>query len=365
MPAIRAPRKSPRQNQVGIRDVASCARVSIATVSRTFNNVATVSQKSAKRIWSAANKLNYYPNNQARALASGRSRMIGLVVADITNPFFSEIVHIFQETALQHNYQVLITSILQHESRMGVPLQRMLEHKIEGAVVMTSQIEEIHLQELTRRKIPLVLLGRSRHGPHSSNIQVDFLHGIRQAVQHLVALRHERIGFISGPLAFKTSLARRDAFLNAMRELGIAVDLDLMLEGDHTPAGGERTFEQMMKLAKMPTAILCSNDMTALGVMKNSIAEGIDVPQNLSIIGFDNIRIAEYISPALTTIELSQEGLAKMAFHALLKDIGGNVDAAIGIQYELKTNLILRETTRLNRHSRKETWKLYGPIRAR
>lgn len=302
--------------------------------------------------------LNYYPNNQARALASGRSKIVGLIVADITDPFFSEIVHIFQETARQHNYEVLISSTQRQESRTNVVVQRILEYKVEGLAVLTSQIDEIRLQELTRGKVPLVLLGCSREGLHPSNIRVDFLHGIRQAVQHLAALRHERIGFISGPLRLKSSVARRDAFLTALRELEIAVCPDLIVEGDHTPAGGQRTFEQLMKLTKVPTAILCSNDMTALGVMKKCFAEGIDVPQNLSLIGFDNIRIAEYMSPALTTIELSQEGLAEMAFHALLKDISRTVGAAIGNQYELKTNLILRETTRLNPHSRKGTWKL-------
>jgi LacI family transcriptional regulator len=365
MPATRETRTSRRESLVGIREIASRAKVSIATVSRTLNNVSTVSRKSAKRIWSVANKLNYYPNNQARALASGRSRMIGLMVADITDPFFSEIVHIFQETALQHNYEVLITSAQRQESRMGVAVQRMLEYKIEGAVIMTSQIDEMHLQALAQRKVPLVLLGGSRSVSHSSSIGVDFLHGIRQAVQHLVALRHERIGFITGPLVFKSSAAPRDAFLSAMRELGIAVDCDLIVEGDHTPAGGERALEQLMNLAKIPTAIMCSNDMTALGVMRKSFAVGIDVPQDLSVIGFDNIRIAEYLSPALTTIELSQEGLAKTAFHALMKDIGGNAGNAIGTQYELKTNVILRETTRLNPHPGKETRKLARSSQAR
>jgi DNA-binding LacI/PurR family transcriptional regulator len=361
VPAMRVRKQSRGEFTVGIREIASRAKVSIATVSRTLNNVSTVSRKSAKRIWNVANKLNYYPNNQARALASGHSRMVGLIVADLTDPFFSEIVHIFQETALQHNYEVLITSTQRQESRMSVAVQRMLECKIEGVVVMTSQIAEVHLQELTQHQVPLVLLGGPRNTSHSSNIQIDFLSGIRQAAQHLVALRHERIAFITGPLVFQSSVARRDAFLRSMRELAMAVDRDLIVEGDHTPEGGERALEQLLKLVKMPTAILCSNDMTALGVMRKCFGEGIDVPQDLSVIGFDNIRISEYMSPALTTIDLSQERLAKTAFLALMKDISGNVGNALGTQYDLKTNLILRETTHLNLHPEKETRKLAIP----
>jgi LacI family transcriptional regulator len=333
---------------MNIREIAKRANVSTATVSRTINRVANVKPHLAKRVWKAVEELGYFPSMQARALVSGKSRTFGLIVSEITNPFFPEIVHVFEETALQHNYEVLLTSTVHDRDRMKIAVRRMLEHRVEGVAIVTFGMEESLLDDLRLRKVPLVFVDVGPQRPYVSNIRIDYLQGIRQAVQHLAALRHTRIGFIAGPLALKSAVARQQAFLSAMAEIGMAVDASLVVQGNHTLESGAAAFAELLQLPDRPTAVICSNDMTAIGVMRKSHSEKIVIPRDLSVIGFDNIRITEYTLPPLTTIEMSQREIARLAFAALLQDVQREKPNAEGTEYVLKTSLVLRESTALN-----------------
>ncbi|MGB2678453.1 MAG: LacI family DNA-binding transcriptional regulator [Candidatus Acidiferrum sp.] len=333
---------------MNIHEIAKRARVSTATVSRTINRVPTVKPQLAKRVWKAVEELGYFPSMQARALVSGRSRTFGLIVSEITNPFFPEIVHVFEETALQHNYEVLLTSTVHDTERMKIAVRRLLEHRVEGVAVMTFGMEEPLLNDLKLRNVPLVFVDVGPERPYASNIRIDYLQGIRQAVQHLAAMRHERIAFITGPLQLKSAKSRRDAFLLSMNEIGMNVPAEFIVQGDHTQEGGERAFEKLLQLPERPTAVMCSNDMTAMGVMRKSHAEKISIPQDLSLVGFDDIWLTEYMLPPLTTIEMSQTELARIAFHALLQDVQREKPNPKGTEYVLRTNLVLRESTSLN-----------------
>jgi LacI family transcriptional regulator, galactose operon repressor len=330
---------------MNIREIAKRARVSTATVSRTINRIPTVHPQLARRVWKVVKELGYFPNTQARALVSGRSRTFGLIVSEITNPFFPEIVHVFEDVAVQHNYEILLTSTVHDPERMKISVRRMLEHRVEGVAVMTFGMEESLLDDLKLRNVPLVFVDVGPARPRVSNIRIDYLHGIRQGVQHLAALRHERIAFISGPLTLKSAVARRDAFLRSMQEIGLRADSQLIIEGDHTLEGGEKAFSALRGLRSRPTAILCSNDMTAIGVMRKSYEEGIAVPTDLSVVGFDNIHLAQYILPPLTTIEMSQAELGRIAFQALLHEVQRETPSPKGTEYVLKTNLVLRDST--------------------
>jgi LacI family transcriptional regulator len=333
---------------MNIREIAKRARVSTATVSRTINRHPSVQPQLAKRVWRIIEELGYFPNTQARALVSGRSRIFGLIVSEITNPFFPEIVRVFEETALQHNYEILVTSTVHDPERMKTSVRRMLEHRVEGVAVMTFGMEESLLDDLKLRNVPLVFVDVGPPRPRVSNLRIDYLHGIRQAVQHLAALRHERIAFITGPLALKSALARKDAFVRSMSEIGMACDPELIIEGDHTLEGGEGAFAKLLNGRLRPTAILCSNDMTAIGVMHKCYSEKIGVPRDLSVIGFDNIHLSQYILPPLTTIEMSQTELGRLAFQALLHDVQRETPNPKGTEYVLKTSFVLRDSTAMN-----------------
>jgi len=331
-----------------IREIAKRARVSTATVSRVVNRVPTVNPQMAKRVWNVIEELGYYPNTSARALVSGRSRIFGLIISDITNPFFPEIVQVFEAIAVQHRYEILLSSTSHDPVRMESSVRRMIERRVEGVAVLTFGMEEPLLEHLHVREVPLVFVDVGPQRPWVSNIKIDYLHGIRQAVQHLAALRHEVIAFISGPLKLKSALARQQAFLRSMREIGIEVDPALMVEGDHTMEGGMAAFSKLLQKSVRPTAVICSNDMTAIGVMRKSNEDQIGIPQDLSVIGFDDIRLAQFVIPPLTTMQMSQAELARLAFDALMADVEREVPSPSGTEYVLKTNLVLRQSTRLN-----------------
>ena len=328
-----------------IREIAKRARVSTATVSRTINRIPTVNPTLAKRVWKVVDELGYYPNVQARALVSGRSRIFGLIVSEIINPFFPEIVQVFETIAVQHDYEILLTSTVHDPLRMETSVRRMLERRVDGVAVMTFGMEELLLEDLKVRNVPLVFVDVGPARPRVSNIRIDYLHGIRQAVQHLAALRHRQIAFITGPLNLKSAAARRNAFVESMHEIGLAVAPELIVEGDHSLEGGRNAMAALGKAQTRPTAIVCSNDMTAIGVMRQSYEEKISIPRDLSVIGFDDIRLAQFILPPLTTVQMSQSELAKLAFHALLSEVLRRTPAPHGTEYTLETKLILREST--------------------
>lgn len=330
-----------------IREIAKRARVSTATVSRAINHVPTVNAQLAKRVWNVIEELNYYPNTQARALVSGRSRIFGLIISEITNPFFPEIVRVFERIAVQHHYEILLTSTGNDPKRMEAAVRRMMERRVEGVAVMTFGMEEVLLEDLKLRKVPLVFADVGTSGPHISNIRIDYLHGIRQAVQHLAALRHQKIAFVSGPLHLKSAEARKQAFLRSMGEIGLEVEPSFMIQGTHTIEGGIAALSQLLSLPQRPTAVMCSNDMTALGVMRKSYEVGISIPQDLSVVGFDDIHLAQFVLPALTTVQMSQAELAQLAFSALLREVQGDTPANTGAEYLLTTHLVLRESTHL------------------
>src|SRR3984885_14785051 len=328
-----------------IREIAKRAKVSTATASRAINRVPTVNPQLAKRVWSVVEELGYYPNTQARALVSGRSRIFGLIVSEITNPFFPEIVQVFERIAVQHDYEILLTSTGNDPKYMESSVRRMIERRVDGVAIMTFGMEEVLLEDLKLRKVPLVFVDVGPPRPRVSNIRIDYLNGIRQAVQHLAALRHSRIAFISGPVHLKSAIARRSAFQTSMAEIGLSPDL--IVVGDHRMDGGMRALVELSRLSNRPTAVLCSNDMTAIGVMREAYDRNIKIPEDLSVVGFDDIRLAEFTIPPLTTVQMSQHELAKIAFQALLNEVEDEAPSREHRNYELTTSLVLRRSTAL------------------
>jgi LacI family transcriptional regulator len=330
-----------------IREIAKRAKVSTATVSRTINRIPTVDPQLAKRVWKVVDELGYYPNTHARALVSGKTRLFGLIVSEITNPFFPEIVQSFENIAVQHNYEILLTSTIHDPKRMENSVRRMIERRVEGVAVLTFGMEESLFDGLRFRKVPLVFVDVGPAMSGVSNIRIDYQNGIRQAVQHLAALRHERIAFVTGPLHLKSAQARKFAFEEAMREIGMPVATAFVVEGDHTMEGGMKAVASLASLSPRPTAILCSNDMTAIGAMREAYDIGIEIPRELSVVGFDDVRLAQFMTPPLTTVQMSQSELATLAFKALLAEVEREEHSATGTEYVLRTSLVLRKSTAL------------------
>ena len=333
------------EERMDIRTIARAANVSIATVSRTINHVTTVNPKIAKRVWEVIEELDYFPNTQARALVSGRSRLFGLIVSEITNPFFPELIQGFEDIAVEHGYEILVSSTNYDPKRMTHCIRRMLERKVEGVAVMTFGIEEPLLDQLAKRKVPLVFIDVAPERPGISLLKVDYQHGIRQAVQHLAALGHRDIAFITGPAKLHSAQSRTAAFSKSLKECGILPDPAWIVKGDHTLEGGIAAMEQLLSLSPTPTAVMCSNDMTAIGVLHKLYRAGLRVPDDLSVIGFDDIHIAQVTIPPLTTIQMSRYELARAAFTALCTHVEGSEESIPRREYDIPTDLIVREST--------------------
>lgn len=328
---------------MNIKEVAKIARVSTATVSRTINGSDKVTPETAERVNRAIEALNYYPNHNARALGSGRSRLYGLIISDITNPFFPDLVKGFEDVAVKHGMEVIVANTGYNSDRMKICVQRMLERKVDGVAIMTSEMDKQLIQEFSKRRIPLVFLDTGTPSAGVSNITIDYSEGIHQAVRHLVELNHKHIAFISGPMELASARTRKNAFLNAMQQNDIRLNPKLIQEGNHKIDGGYAAMERLLKLSEPVTAVLSSNDLTAIGAIRSLQHHHLQIPQDISIVGFDDIEISTYTHPALTTVKLSRIEIATHAFNAL-HTANQRLDKQ-GSGYAIHPQLVVREST--------------------
>ena len=324
-----------------IHAVAKHARVSIATVSRVINGSETVNRNLANRVQKAIAELGYTPNSHARTLVSGRSRIIGLIVTLITNPFYPEIIQNFETLAAQRGYDILIGSTNYHSESQLDCLRRMEERKVDGVALMTFGSDEELLRALVDRGLPVVTVGTSELSGVEP-VHIDFGRGVREAVQHLAALGHRRMAFISGPLHVDNSRARQQAFLEGMGEIGVRVPKAYLVEGDHSMESGFQAAETLITLPERPTAILCSNDMTAIGALHAVSGRRLQVPKDISIVGFDDIHMAQFTVPPLTTVRMSAETIARTALDTLIPLIERKEATR---QETVQTRLVVRQTT--------------------
>jgi len=328
-----------------IRTVAALAKVSIATVSRTINGSPAVSERLSKRVWQAIEHLNYFPNTHARTLVSGRSRLFGIIVENITNPFFPELIQSFEEIAVANGYEILVSSSNSNPAVLTTCVRRMLERKVEGVAVLTFGEEEPVLDQLAFRDIPMVLAEFKLNDPKASTILLDYSTGIRAAVDHLAQLGHSKIGFLAGPHKLHSAVTRENDFHTAMQGAGLPVQKKWVIECDHTLKGGVVGFGKLQSLAARPTALICSNDMIAIGVLRAAYMKGLRVPQDLSVIGLDDIDFAEFTLPPLTTIRLSRSELAHAAFEALRQQAEEPGKPGLKHEFLVSTSLVVRGST--------------------
>ena len=328
-----------------IRAVAALAKVSIATVSRTINGSPVVSERLSKRVWQAIEQLNYFPNTHARTLVSGRSRLFGIIVENITNPFFPELIQSFEEVAVANGYEILVSSSNSDPAVLTTCVRRMLERKVEGVAVLTFGEEEPVLDQLAFHDVPIVLAEFKLSDPKASTIVLDYSTGIRAAVDHLAAMGHRKIGFLAGPHKLHSAITRQNDFQTAMQMTKMPIQKKWIIECDHTLKGGVVGFGKLQELPTRPTAVICSNDMTAIGVLRAAYLQGLRVPQDLSVIGLDDIDFAEFTLPPLTTIRLSRSDLARAAFDALRQHAENPAKPGLQREFLVSTSLVVRGST--------------------
>jgi DNA-binding LacI/PurR family transcriptional regulator len=330
---------------VDIRDIAKRARVSIATVSRTINRVPSVKPLLARRVWQVVNEQGYYPNTHARSLVSGKSRIFGIITPGICHPFYASIVEQFQVLAEEHNYEVILSTTGENSECLRAGIRRMMERRAEGIVIVGIDATEEIVSEISHEHIPLVFADLAITDPPGTKIHIDYLNGIRQAVQHLAALRHKRIAFVAGPTSSSSAVARKNSFERSMEETELRLESRLLLTGEHSIKSGTDAVAKFARFSEPPTAVICSSDLIAVGVLQEAHSRKISVPRDLSVVGIEDSRLAQFTVPPLTTVRVPQHKLAERAFSALHRDVGTRPFRSEEEGWEVTTELVLRSST--------------------
>jgi len=325
-----------------IKDIASEAGVSTATVSHVINNTRFVSEAVRDRVLKAIELHDYYPNAHARSLASGSSRILGLVISDIANPFFPELVKSIEAAAFEHGYDVFLSNTNYDAERTSHYVRRLIERKVAGVAVMTSEMDKSLIDELARREVSAVFLDSGAAGLHMSNLRVCYAEGIKQAILHLIELGHRNVAFISGLPHLRSAKRRLEAFRQTMQTV-LPDAPEQIYMGDFRIGGGKRAALEILAAFELPTAVVAANDLMAFGAISEFRRAGLNVPRDISVVGFDDIAFSSLIEPALTTVNLPLGELGRLAVEALMTTLSSPTQH--GIELSIPTQLVIRNST--------------------
>jgi len=324
-----------------IHDVAEAAGVSTATVSNVLNKTGKVGRKTRQLVLSTVKRLGYIPNVHARHLASRDSRTLGIIVSDIENPFFPEVIKSFEDRARQLGYDAILSDTSYDPRRTQQAAERMIRHNVRGVAVMTSEISLRLIHELARRRIAVTFLDLAPARGYISNLRIDYVSGVEQIVQYLHKQGHRRIAFVAGKPKLKSNVARLQAYEKCMKKLGL--EPGPVLQGDLRFEGGLAAGLAIGKLSPRPTAVMAINDLTAVGVIKGLMKSGCRIPQDISVTGFDDTRLAEYSNPSITTVDVHRDKLGQIAADALHEL--STSDNPHGKDYQISAELIVGDSS--------------------
>lgn len=324
-----------------IRDVAERAKVSTATVSRVLNGSPLVDEKTRRRVLEISEELNYYRNASAQRLRKGgRSDFYGLIISDITNPVFPEMIKGFETAAAEGGYDLFLCATNYDASRTQAAVRKMIENGVRGVAIMTSSVGVEVAEELAKRQIAVVLLDIDVSKPLIDNISIDYSGGVGEALDHLKCLGHRSIAFLAGQKGRRSAHRYRETVVKAIRDHGLK--LNQILECDQSLEGG-RAAASTLAGKSMPSAILCINDFTAIGLMAALHELDIRVPEDVSIIGCEDIYLSSFVNPPLTTVRLDRMSLGKMAFSVLSGMPQRNKERTK--ELKMSTHLVIRGST--------------------
>lgn len=328
-----------------IRDVARHASVSVATVSHVINGTHYVSPELESRVQEAIEALDFRPNRLAAALSTRNIPLLALVVPDISNPFWSSVARAVQDATDADNYSVIVCSTdgaLEREERF----LKSLSGWVSGLLIHPYHVTHKHVSQHMRASIPVVILGEfvdnQMIAPQWDRVGGSNTRAAQAAVEHLIDLGHKRIGVIQGLPGTPTSIARLEGVYEAFKAAGLEVVEELLVHGDYTYEGGRQAMEDLLAKNTPPTAIFCANDLSALGALQAAQQQGCKVPDDISIVGFDDITLAASTSPPLTTIRQSPSELGSVGAQLLMEQIKGRSEAK---QVSLEFSLIIRDST--------------------
>ncbi|MBV9154693.1 MAG: LacI family DNA-binding transcriptional regulator [Acidobacteriaceae bacterium] len=331
---------------VSIKDIARIAGVSHSTVSRALRNSPLIPERTARRIQQIARERGYSASAVARSLVTRKTQTMGVVVTSIADPFNGEIVEGIEEAANQSGYSVILaTSQADPEREMAV-VRSFQERRVDGILVASSRVGSLYMPLLGEMEIPIVLLNNQSAGTFAHAVTIDNVDGAFQATWHLLQLGHRRIAYIGDRFGLQSDVERLKGYRKALTQAGLTFSEKLVAHGDGKSRGAReaaaRLFGSHLARDRQPTAIFCYNDMSALGVMEHAEAAGVRIPQDLSIVGFDDLFFASQLRPPLTTVRQPKKEIGRRAMQHLLALVRGEQPGSTTV---IKGELIVRGST--------------------
>jgi LacI family transcriptional regulator len=285
-----------------IVEVARRARVSTSTVSHVVNRTRFVSPQSRARVEEAIRTLGYRPNALARSLRVGRTHTLGLVIPDSANPFFAEVGRAIELAAFEAGFSVILCNTENEREKEQLYLGVLAKKQVEGIVLAAADERSDPLRTLLHGRVPVVAVDRERRGLALDTVLTDNRGGGLLATRHLLALGHRRIGCVTGPARLSTTAQRLLGYRRALRDAGVPADDALVVAADFHPAAGAAALRALLALPRPPTAVFACNDLMALGVLSAAAEAGRRVPEDLAVVGYDDIELAAFAMPPLTTV---------------------------------------------------------------
>jgi DNA-binding LacI/PurR family transcriptional regulator len=322
-------------------DVARRAEVSVTTVSHVMNQTRAIAPATRARVIKAIKDLHYFKNNSARLLVRGHSDTIGLIISDIENPFLPELVKSFERAATAAGLELLLGMTNYEHKKAEAAVRHMIESRVRGVAVMTSQLDGQLIDRMLQAELPVVLLDSMRAGRLRGGLSIDYSAGILPAVAHLYRLGHREVAMIHGPLHVVSASRYFEHVREAVAECGMK--LLGAIGGDGGPESGAHGAHVLLSMKRPPTAILCGNDLTAIGALGMAIRLGRSVPEDLSIIGCDDIAMASYSQPSLSTVRIPRDTMGQEAFRLLDKIVASK--SRRGSETVVATSFIARASS--------------------
>ena len=330
-----------------IKDVAARAGVSFTTVSHVLNGTRRVSDDSRSRVEQAIREMSYVPSAVARSLKTSETHVLGVLVPNITNPFFAELTRGVEDCARHHGYSVFLCNCDDDPQRQLRYVNTLLSRRVDGLLLANAAAETaLVVDALRHTPVPTVVVDRAVTGLPADLVRVDNQGGARRAVEHLLALGHRRIACLAGPLMFDVSRARTAGWRQTLAAAGIEPDPDWLIEGPFSPAQGHAATRHLLAARDPVTAVFASNDLLGIGALRAASELGVPVPQRLSVIGFDAIELGGFVHPGLTTVGHPIRTIGERAASVLIERVQSGRSARIGPrEVVIVPELVRREST--------------------
>jgi len=323
-----------------LQEVARRARVSTATVSRVLNNGASVKSSTRARVLKVIQELKYSPNVHAQSLAGGRSRSIGVIVSNIENPFFLDVYKTVEAGAHAAGYEVIMANTDYSSDRLVTSIRLMLGRRLAGVAAIVSEMDAALIQELSGQRIPVVFYDVGTPRRNITNIRVDYRGGMAKLTSYLYSLGHRRVGYIGHHAALGPINERIQSLRDATGKYP-GLEVDMATDAD-TLEGGRQAARVLLARSPRPTALVCVNDVMAVGALREARARGLRVPEDLSVTGFDNVTLAQFAVPALTTVHIPRDQIGRTVCACLMRD-----DVPREQEFVVEPELVVRDSTGL------------------